>query len=264
MSRRKLNSPPMSLFSFQDIITATTGILILLALVLALSVIIQGAESEIETDYADDSQIAQRDNLAIEVNRLSELLSDMNQASSTWVNSTPSELKEKIQSATIEENRFQREIKNFEKLLRDQKDNYLELDLAIKSTDLKNRIGQQDDTIKAAAIRLSELKSADRIFYNFRANSREVWLVEISGTKIITYKPGSSSAPREFEAVWKFNKHAASLKTSEQYFVLFLKPSGMSNYNKIYSYLDENNCEIGLELIGESQTVVDPDKGTGF
>ena len=264
MSRRKLNSPPMSLFSFQDIITATTGILILLALVLALSVIIQGAESEIETDYADDSQIAQRDNLAIEVNRLSELLSDMNQASSTWVNSTPSELKEKIQSATIEENRFQREIKNFEKLLRDQKDNYLELDLAIKSTDLKNRIGQQDDTIKAAAIRLSELKSADRIFYNFRANSREVWLVEISGTKIITYKPGSSLAPREFDAVWKFNKHAASLKTSEQYFVLFLKPSGMSNYNKIYSYLDENNCEIGLELIGESQTVVDPDKGTGF
>ncbi|MDA7926339.1 hypothetical protein N9B46_05780 [Mariniblastus sp.] len=254
----------MSLFSFQDIITATTGILILLALVLALSVIIQGAESEIETDYADDKQIAQRDILANEVNRLSELLSDMNQASSTWVNSTPSELKEKIQSATIEENRFQREIRNFEKLLRDQKDNYLELDLAIKSTDLKNRIGQQDDANKAAAIRLSELKSADRIFYNFRANSREVWLVEISGTKIITYKPGSNSAPREFDAVWKFNKHAASLKTSEQYFVLFLKPSGMSNYNKIYSYLDENNCEIGLELIGESQTVVDPDKGTGF
>ena len=60
MSRRKLNSSPMSLFSFQDIITATTGILILLALVLALSVIIQGAESEIETDYADDSQIALR------------------------------------------------------------------------------------------------------------------------------------------------------------------------------------------------------------
>jgi hypothetical protein len=254
----------MSLFSFQDIITATTGILILLALVLALSVIIQGAESEIETDYADDSQIALRDNLAIEVNRLSELLLNMNQDSLTWVNSTPSELKEKIKSATIEESRFQREIENFENLINDQEDNYLELDIEKKSTDLKNRIGQQESAIKTALTRLSELKSTDRIFYNFRANSREVWLVEVSGTKIVAYKPGSSSKPRQFDAVWKFNKHAASLETSEQYFVLFLKPSGVSNYDKIYSYLVENDCEIGLELIGESQTVVDPEKGTGF
>ena len=74
MSRRKNNSAPMSLFSFQDIITATTGILILLALVLALSVIIQGAESEIESDFADDSQIALRDNLIKEVARINQVL----------------------------------------------------------------------------------------------------------------------------------------------------------------------------------------------
>ena len=264
MSRRKQNSSPMSLFSFQDIITATTGILILLALVLALSVIIQGSKSEIETEYADDNQIAQRDNLAIEVNRLNELLSKMNQVSLTWVNSTPSELKDKVNTAKTTENRIQKEIQKYERLINNQKENYLKLDHKIKLEDLKNQISQQDDLIKKASKRLNELKSTNRVFYNFRNNSREVWLIEISGTKIVAYKPSSDSTPQQFDEAWKFNKHAASLKTTERYCVLFLKPSGIGNYNDIYSYLSENDFEIGEDLIGESETVIDPKEGIGF
>jgi hypothetical protein len=89
-------------------------------------------------------------------------------------------------------------------------------------------------------------------------------LVEISEFKIITSKIESKDQPRQFKTPEAFNKFSKSLGTKEKYFVLFVKPSGHVNYDVIYEYLEQENCDIGTEVVGENQTIVDPVTGANF
>ena len=264
MSRRKKNAAPMSLFSFQDIITATTGILILLALVLALSVIIQGAESEIETEFADDTQVALRDQLREEIAGLNLLLVEFDGESTQWANLTPSELKSKVETQKSKKDQLLKDITETKIALATEKKNYADLDYENKTAELSQQVEQQQDEISEAVARFKELKLTDRIVYNFRANTKAPWLVQIADAEIIACKLGSKNKPREFQTPWDFNKFSTSLNPTDQYFVLFLKPSGIENYDEINRYLRKQSYDIGLELIGEKQTVIDPIKGMTF
>lgn len=264
MSRRKGNSAPMSLFSFQDIITATTGILILLALVLALSVIIQGAESEVETDFADGTQIALRNSLSTEVSELAILLKELDEESSQWKNLSPTELKAKVAQEKVKTEQLERDIADCKIAIVGQKKEYAEIGLAKKSEDLRRKLKQEEDEISAANARLKELKLTDQIVYNFRETTKAPWLLQISDKRILGCKLGSKDKPRAFHSPFEFNKFAISLPQSEHYFVLFLKPSGVDNYDVIFPYLRKQDFDIGLELIGDKQTVIDPIKGMTF
>ena len=254
----------MSLFSFQDIITATTGILILLALVLALSVIIQGAESEIESDFADDSQIAFRDNLINEVDRINQILKEMEETASQWVGLSPKELQSKINTEQLKAEQLKEDIANYESALIDQQKQFVDSNYEKKTADLQQQIDQQEDEISKAVAKLKNLKTADRIVYNFRSNTKTPWLVQIADSEIVACKLGSTSKPQEFKSAFELNKFASSVNQSDQYFVLFVKPSGIDNYNIINGYLRSENYDLGLELIGENQTVIDPIKGMKF
>jgi hypothetical protein len=254
----------MSLFSFQDIITTTTGILILLVLVLALSVIIQGAESEIESDVASEDTVAIRDSLSEEVDRLNQLVDELKSASSIWSSLTPRELESKVSTAKAKRDRLTKEIEDHENSLSDEKKSFQELESETQLRELQDRISQEEDSIQEAAKRLKEIKATDRVVYNFRNNSRQPWLVQIAADTIVASKIQTKEAPQQFRTSFEFNKFAVNLPKTEQYFVLILKPSGIGNYDTISSYLRQNKCDIGVELIGENQTAVDPLKGAGF
>jgi hypothetical protein len=254
----------MSLFSFQDIITATTGILILLALVLALSVIIQGAESEIESDFADDSQIALRDNLIKEVASINQVLRELDESASKWVGLSPRELQSKINTEQLKAEQLKEDIADYKAALINQQKQFVDSKYEKKTADLQQQINQQKDEISKAVAKLKNLKLADRIVYNFRSNTKTPWLVQIADTEIVACKLGSNSKPLEFKFAFELNKFASSVNQANQYFVLFVKPSGIDNYRTINGYLRNENFDLGLELIGEDQTVIDPVKGMKF
>jgi hypothetical protein len=264
VSRRKNKAAPMSLFSFQDIITATTGILILLALVLALSVIIQGAESEIESDFADDSQIALRDNLIKEVTRINQVMKELDETASKWVGLSPKELQSKINTAELKAEQLREDIADYESALIDQQKQFVDSNFEKKTANLQQQIDQQQDEISKAVAKLKNLKLADRIVYNFRSNTKTPWLVQIADTEIVACKLGSNSKPLEFKSALELNRFASSVNQANQYFVLFIKPSGIDNYYTINGYLRGKDYDLGLELIGENQTVIDPAKGMKF
>ena len=254
----------MSLFSFQDIITATTGILILLTLVLALSVIMQGGESETTTEFADSSQVFQRDNLLLDVKQLSELVLELNQASSMWIELTPSELKTKIKTADSKKERLARNIQEKKSSIENLNERLAEINRLKNSEDVNSKIEKIKQNISEVENKITDLKSTNRVVYNFRNSTRTPWLVEISEFKIIASKISSKDKPKQFKSPEAFNKFSKTLDVSEKYFVLFVKPSGQVNYDVIYHYLNQENCDIGTEVVGENQTIVDPVTGANF
>ena len=263
MARRK-NDNPFSLFSFQDIITATTGILILLSLVLALSVITQGAESVVEDNIADESLVVERDRLENRVRHNQGLLDQLTLQNSKIASATPSSLS--------------REIAEFEELLANLKEQASELALGLsrekkKLSDLtsdksaeekRNELANRQKEIENLKKQLEDLKKNDRLKFNFRDSTRRAWLVEISDKKILAAKVNSNSKPKSFNSAYAFNNFADDVSDAEKYSVLVVKPSGVMNYDDIKVHLGVEGADVGVDVIGETQTAIDPVKGVGF
>lgn len=264
MSRRKKHSAPMSLFSFQDIITATTGILILLALILALSVIIQGAESTVDLVLADDELLAYRTELFADVEQMKQLTREIAVESSTWSSATPADLARKIEIASAKRDRLLDSIQTTEESLDHQQEQFQKLNSIAMIQDLDAKLLNATTSVEDLTRQIKELKSNNRLVYNFRNSSRAAWLVEISGTRILAAKVSTKDSPKSFRSAYEFNRFTAGLQSSEQYFVLVVKPSGIANYRTIKPYLMQEQADIGTELVSEDQVVVDPVKGAGF
>lgn len=254
----------MSLFSFQDIVTATTGILILLALVLALSVIIQGADSPVEAPVATAKEFALQDALQVEIESLKEKSRQMANMSASLASSSPAELKRKSNEAAKEIVRLRRAVEAAESTLKSQKMQFKDLQSQSDADALHAELLHLEAVIEKTNLKISQLKADDRVIYNFRENEKSAWLVQISGTEILAGRASVEEAPRSFASAPAFNKFATQLRSEEQYFVLLVKPSGMKNHDVINDFLVERGLELGVELIGERQTVVDPVKGASF
>lgn len=264
MPRRKQNSSPMSLFSFQDIITATTGILILLALVLALSVIVQNDNSVGEPEIADEETIGLRDDLIGEVKQLNHQSMQITNDAATWSSSTPAELQKKIDANLVKQKHLLADIAAGEKRLSVFEADFKKLDPILKLQTLSKQLNEISESSMEISNQIQKLKASDRVVYNFREANRSAWLVEVKGNCILSAKIDEATQPRKFVSARHFNKFAASLPESQQYFILVVKPSGIVNYNVIKPYLMQINADIGTELVGEKQTAVHPIRGAGF
>ena len=264
MRRRSKNSTPMSLFSFQDIITAITGILILLALVLALSVIIQGAPAVVEVIKADSSRVAYRDSLMAEVELLQNQSKELQEESSTWSSATPTELSNKLSATANAVDQLSDEIAKAKGKKQSVEDSLVDSKADTEAAKKLAQIQLLEKQIKKSSAELAALMSSNRVVYNFRNTTKTPWLVEISGGKILAAKVGTTGVPRSFDSVTRFNQFANGRPSSEQYFVLVVKPSGSEDSNLIRTYLSSENMDIGIELIGEDQVAIDPLKGAGF
>jgi hypothetical protein len=254
----------MSLFSFQDIITATTGILILLALVLAISVIIQGANSSPESEIADQKTIELRNDLLEEVRQLQIQSKKIAGDAATWISSTPAELQKKIDTQSMQQRLITDDIasakKMLHKLMAMENEGDFSSDLQVLTMQLKGSSQSLAEVLK----QINELKTSNRVVYNFREANRSAWLVEVSGKNILAAKIGSNDKPQRFDSPLKFNRFAAGLPRTQQYFVLAVKPSGIAAYDQVKPYLLQIKADTGIELVGENQTVIDPAKGAGF
>lgn len=261
MSRRRQKSNPVSLFAFQDIITATTGILILLTLVLALSVITQGATAVVEVVIANDAEMAFRDSLISEVESLQKMSVELAKETASWSSATPTELKKKVEVTQQSLKRLRSDLnkKNATLSVLEEEINDVQSTQTIAQTE--SRLRKTEEQIAKASAEIQALKAGNRIIYNFRKTGRTPWLVQIADNEILASKVDSGDV-KKFTSYQSFNSFAKGLPDAERYIVMLVKPSGVSNFNSIKSYLTEKDYDLGTELIGEKQTVIDPNNGT--
>ena len=258
MARRKPKSNPVSLFAFQDIITSTTGVLILLALILMLALATKEPIVEQPTRAATKEQFEKLAGLTNELKQLNEGKLELN--ISRLVSSTPSELKSQLDAVEAE-------IKRLESAGVERK-RAIAIAAAKVKSDSKNdsdtgKAQQLSEAIDAVEAETASLKNSNRVVYNFRNLDREPWLVQIDENELLAARAGSVDV-QVFRTATAFTKFAKALPKKQQYVVMIVRPAGIAKYDELKKQLERLDFDLGTELIGENQVAVDPEKGAVF
>lgn len=262
MSRRQRNENPISLFSFQDIVTSVTGILILLAIMLAISVITQGATPVGQAETVDARELQEaKTRLEFEVSSLESRIKSNQAAVNSWLGATKEELQQ--QQASYQE-AAQIARANIEKLQQEVATNEEAVKRFITDSEVQATNAQVEELkrrLAEAQKELNALRSGSRVFFNFRTGNRTAWVVQISDNEILACRANERAKAQVFRGPDELLKFVLSLPGNERYLVLVVRPSGLDAFDQIKELCDKEDIDVGVELIGERQVVVEPETG---
>jgi hypothetical protein len=268
----------VSLFSFQDIITSVTAIMILIVLILALELVSRSQRTEVA---AEDRQVASQLKEAVEAleRRAVELRAEAEAAAGTAREAagiSAAELEYREQEARrlvrelTEENGILRqrvtagaiERRKAERMLRDITANPASIHAQADAVALRSR------EISAANQRERERQNGERVtrtsvtaetlvFNPDPTNSRRPRLVEVSGEGV-ALMPSERGPPEVF--AWgllggvpgRFVRWVEGIDSDREYVVFILRPSGVAYFPDVKEVVQRNNVELGLELVGEA------------
>lgn len=271
MSRRK-TSNPVSLFSFQDIITSVTGIMILVTLLMALElsqrviasprvqtmVVSRQLENAVADADADiqqlEAQLAERDA------RLRQFAAMDRRKLTADARDTRRQIEqldaETQHLATQADDARQRQ-REMEARQQAKRQELAELD------ELNRQIAELEE-------RLRKLKSSDRVIYNpAQGTSKEAWLVEVAGQTLQAAPMGRAARPLAFavtsagQVPTTFLQWLDSRDKNSEYLVLMVKASGVGIFDRLKEELARRGFDLGFDVVDEAATVLDPQTGAG-
>ena len=262
MARRRHNESPLSLFSFQDIITSVTGILVLLTLILALDLTTREAASSVATLETRAVAAEVQETLAqtqAQLQALQDQLAAQTEATTELARLTPAaaqqqqaELDRELATLAEDTAQLQANVQSKEKDGRE-----LERKSTEKTSDRERlrQLQQQADLVKQ---QLAELKRSNRVFYRPRAgDGKRAWLVDIRARAIVVAPADAQHEQQVFEAsseklsVSDFLRWATAHRhPGGEYFVLLVRPSGIDSFHELEKSLLKAGFETGIDLIG--------------
>lgn len=278
MSRRgRATGAAISLFSFQDIITSVTAIMILLVLILTLELVTRSQQRGVA---AEDRRVARDLRAAVEaLERRAEVLR--------------TELAALQSSVTRSASFSEAETRDRERLAADRAAALAEeLDLLtsqLRTATLARRRTEAElvteqsaegaesaGHVAAMEARAQEMEAANRaererqkqartaadgsvaptfVFNAAAGSTLEPRLVEVAGDGLAVLVPGGGQ-PRRFRGLGgDFTRWLAGLDPRSEYVVLILRPSGIGSFDAVKDRVKARGLEVGAELVGESTTV---------
>ena len=283
MSRRRSNQPSISLFSFQDIVTSVTAILILVVLILTLELISRkydAAASDPATQKrATAEAVAELEAL---VNRLSsEAASEDRRVSLAALPAIPdSELRilsdqvDRTVNQVADAHRIHDRAKRLaqealtalagareqssEVALQEQETKELRQEtdtLTAENADERSRLEKKKQEIEGRSLPGPQL-----VFKRPPGTARRSWLLEASDSGFTTLELGtglatplgSESGDASMLARW-----VATLQRNGDYVLILVRPSGIDASEKARERLKTADVPHGLDFIGEDQSVHD-------
>lgn len=283
MSRRRRAGAAFSLFSFQDIITSVTAILILLVLILALELVAQ-RQNEAAADQ-DASRSALRQSAAALEGLVAQLTTLVpSDETRPLAERTQSELERDVRvvedqarqavaaaesALAVQERARALAAEAAAKLqgvqeLRDEVDRTREeaalLDeeaakLAIDNAKEAERIAQRRDELSE-----QPTPGAELVFNAPKDSNGQAWIVEISSDGLVVVKLGTNerrvlgAATGPGSAV---DEWVAELDPDRDHALILVRPSGIQGSVDIRETLTEAGVSFGIDFIGEGQVVRD-------
>jgi hypothetical protein len=283
MSRRNRSRAAFSLFSFQDIITAVTAIVILLVLILTLELITRRQQAA-----AADPVIGRA--------ALEETIAELEQLVSRLAAAAPATTIRSLAART------QDEVARDEKAIRDQaaravdhaaatrveeqRARGLAAAEAARLASLRATLGDGAKTIAHAAALEAEAETlardnrlqaerlakkpdgaeaepvpgAEIVFNASGDRGRQAWIVELSGTGTAVVKLGTGRRQdlgRGTEPGTPLARWLAGLDRRRDHALLLLRPSGLDELDGVWEALAEAGIPFGIDVIGEEQVVRD-------
>lgn len=274
--RRPVDSP-LSLFAFQDIITATTGILILITLILCFSIREQRTPEHVP-DVDRDIQAARLESLQSEVEILRSESAQLEQRTRLLVGLSAAQLEQLLEATRAANDRT---VGMLEKTETERRT--LAQDLRSRSVEQaelsanSRKLAELEQKARHRQTELDQINSSNRLVYNFRSSGSQVpWIVEVDGDRLIVARAGVKQPPRVFDdpsitrRLGDFESWVNSLDRDDRYFVTLVKPAGVSIYaamggpRGLRPVLEQAGASVGVDLISPDQTVMDPHTGASF
>lgn len=266
MKRRRKHDSPISLLAFQDIITSVTGILILLTLFVTLSLITRQlcppsvqsvAAAEDVTDVLDDVH-REIEMLQSHVNMRHEELAELASLSPTATERELHDLREYVARIRSQISALQAKVNSATARRKEWESR------KARTSEDEEILEQMQRELERLREKCRELRSQDRLIYNPQQGSgKTAWLVDIGSKKLVAARAERTESPHKFGSAREFLKWAMTRDPNQEYFVLLLRPSGIDSYEMVSSALREAHYDLGIDLIGEDQTVIAPKRGAG-
>jgi hypothetical protein len=273
------NSSPISLFSFQDIITAVTGIMILVVLLLILSIIDKKLTktpnvTPSKTDDAEriklyDSIIKVKSEINKKINHLSTLNSIIkNKTENSRSLSELIKIKKNLKNENLKNKRIisklnkNLSIKN--KQFKELKEKHSKI-VTVADQEIKKNSSSVEELQSEIAKNESELKklkaNIHKIIFNMPVNSNKNPIIAecsqdgitiniIDDKKIIKFTNDSISF---LELIKKFNSWLDTRNNQNDYIVLFIKPSSAGYIPNIFYCLEIKHFEYSKEPFEENK-----------
>lgn len=268
MARRNNAIPRFSLFSFQDIITCTTGIFLLITLLLALDL----AERIEASPQSQAPKVV--DQLAVEQTQLEAQLAELEsevQSQTEMLNSGAlidvASMQSHIESSQNRVQQLNREQQRLSVLESRAIQQQRELeDRQQQRTPEKDEIRQLQERLDDAQQQMSEMKSSNRVFYNATVGSgRTPWLVEMGHQRIIVAPAATTrgATPQIFTSPAALLAWSAQQSSSTIHLIILLKPDAVEEYDKTIEGLRAKGFSVGLDVLKTDQQAIDPQKGAG-
>ena len=274
MSRRG-SELKLSFFAFQDIITAVTGIMLLIVLMLSLEL---NPESEandpddpntpavplLDAELLADVRSGREDELQAEVAALRRELEALASLLDQQSTSTPEDL------ADLERQLLERQAQ-LRVRQREAADELAaaERDARSAAASLPKPPPSQAAKRRELERRRAELREQasrddqdERIIYELPGGSvRFGWIVVVDRDGFRVAPVGKAARPQEFSGPSGLISWASGRE--DEYILLLAKPSGVEDFDTVREKFDRSNRLFGYDLIPEDRTVLDPEKGAG-
>jgi len=273
MSARRTRNQAFSLFAFQDIITAVTGVIILVMLLLTLELI------QIDRLSTTLNPAANPEPLLKAIQEIDQEIESLNQ----FLQSGNTELKE---LASLPDDEAQRQksvlIREIDHLADEIKrgsqrhqESLLQNDVLQEaleaSSDKKTELKSLQQQIATLQEQLEALQKKNRIIFNPNAKSnKRAWLIDISVNSFLVAELGRTVPPVLFDQesqqrrVKTLLAWANTRNSRSEYFILLLRPETIEIYKEVRKELEGLSFDLGFDVLGNDVTVIDPIAGAGF
>lgn len=268
---RRTSQAPFSLFSFQDIITSVTGIVVLMLLVMALELASRKLQDPVvqqtltrEATHESLEQLESRIaalSKALEANQWDELASR-----------PASEFQRDLERLEREKPLLEADQKRAEQRLAELT---RQLQRAEEAWQARSAEQQELSKLEQQASELAQetdkLQSSSALVYRRGPHDgRQPWVVQCDAPIVLAAPLGPSSKPIRFEGSTVLSRvrqvvaWAKLLPPSKTYLVLMVRPRGVLMAALLEEELRKNQIAMGIDLIDQEQVAVDPELGAPF
>jgi|GEM_PF-1475633 len=273
MGARRGGGPAITLFSFQDIITSVSGILIFITLLLSVELVerLQHAESNPAKHSAFELQnaIAQAE---AERNALQRLISEPSTATGSSLKAER-EFHEAVDQVALTE----QELLEVDRTLDEARARVAEARTRMTgSHEQQEAYRRQVAEVQSLKAQLRKERRGDRVYFQRSSeigSIREGWIVLLDGHTVSLAPIDRPARPRSFlgpvpaRDADKIDPTSQALLDWVQrqapgaYLLLVARPSGLRRVHPLEDELHRRGWRYGLELVAEHQEVLDPEKG---
>lgn len=285
--RRRSNQPTISLFSFQDIVTSVTAILILVVLILTLELITRKFEAKAVDPAASARTVADAVmELESLVNRLASSAAPEGRLLASLVSPAvpQAELRvlrdqvERARNKVCDAQRVADLAKKFASeamsmLAREQ----AQSEKAVADEQQATRLTQETGTLVAENAREQSKLEAQRleleghplpgpelVFRRPRGTSKRSWLLEVSDKGFFVLELGTGKTRplgNESDNESELSRWISSLTPNSDYVLLLVRPTGIETERRARERLMSAKVPHGIDFIGEEQAVHDGSMG---